>query len=111
MSKTHSSSPHRFAVALSFPGERRNYVEQVSNARLPSFGGEQGNARICVLVHIPRVPTPAPVSRSSAPSHLNPARTVNAQPGQHSKRNNNPHKRKMLFLLPNGSSPTKESPQ
>ena len=46
MSDTDSSERRRFAIALSFPGERRDYVEQVANALLPAFGGEQGKARI-----------------------------------------------------------------
>jgi hypothetical protein len=46
MSKTDSSERRRFAIALSFPGERREYVEQVASALLPEFGGEQGKARI-----------------------------------------------------------------
>jgi tetratricopeptide (TPR) repeat protein len=46
MTKTDASSPRRFAIALSFPGERRKYVEQVANALLPAFGGEPGKARI-----------------------------------------------------------------
>jgi hypothetical protein len=33
MSNTDSSKRRRFAIALSFPGERREYVEQVANAR------------------------------------------------------------------------------
>jgi hypothetical protein len=37
----------RFAVALSFPGERREYVERVARALLPSFGGEiEGKSKI-----------------------------------------------------------------
>jgi len=46
MSNTDSSRRRRFAIALSFPGERREYVEQVANALLPAFGGEQGKSRI-----------------------------------------------------------------
>ena len=46
MSDTDSPKHRRFAIALSFPGERRDYVEQVANALLPAFGGEQGKARI-----------------------------------------------------------------
>jgi hypothetical protein len=46
MSNTDSSKPRRFAIALSFPGERREYVEQVANALLPAFGGEKGKSRI-----------------------------------------------------------------
>src|SRR5882724_7988163 len=46
MSNTDSSKRRRFAIALSFPGERREYVEQVANALLPAFGGEQGRSRI-----------------------------------------------------------------
>jgi len=46
MSTTDSSKRRRFAIALSFPGERREYVEQVANALLPAFGGEKGKARI-----------------------------------------------------------------
>src|SRR5258707_5782555 len=46
MSNTDSSERRRFAIALSFPGERRDYVEQVANALLPAFGGDQGKARI-----------------------------------------------------------------
>ena len=38
MSGTDSSN-RRFAIALSFPGERREYVEQVAKALLPAFGG------------------------------------------------------------------------
>lgn len=41
MSNTDSSKRRRFAIALSFPGERREYVEQVANALLPAFGGEK----------------------------------------------------------------------
>jgi TIR domain len=36
----------RFAIAFSFPGEHRNYVEQVARALLSAFGGEQGKSRI-----------------------------------------------------------------
>jgi hypothetical protein len=39
MSNTDSSKRRRFAIALSFPGERYEYVEQVVNALLPAFGG------------------------------------------------------------------------
>jgi hypothetical protein len=46
MNNTDSSGRRRFAIALSFPGERRQYVERVANALLPAFGGEQGKARI-----------------------------------------------------------------
>jgi len=46
MSNTDSSERRQFAIALSFPGERRKYVEQVANALLPAFGGGQGKARI-----------------------------------------------------------------
>jgi len=46
MSNTDSSKRRRFAIALSFPGERRAYVEQVANALLPAFGGEKGKSRI-----------------------------------------------------------------
>jgi len=46
MSKTDSSKRRQFAIALSFPGERREYVEQVANALLPAFGGEQGKSLI-----------------------------------------------------------------
>ncbi|MEA2240059.1 MAG: hypothetical protein QOC81_4783 [Thermoanaerobaculia bacterium] len=46
MSDTDSSKHRRFAIALSFPGERREYVEQVANALLPAFGGEQGKSLI-----------------------------------------------------------------
>jgi len=46
MSNNDSSRRRRFAIALSFPGERREYVEQVANALLPTFGGEKGKARI-----------------------------------------------------------------
>jgi hypothetical protein len=46
MSNTDSSKRRRFAIALSFPGERREYVEQVANALLSAFGGEQGKLRI-----------------------------------------------------------------
>jgi hypothetical protein len=41
MSDTDSSKRRRFAIALSFPGERREYVEEVANALLPAFGGEK----------------------------------------------------------------------
>jgi tetratricopeptide (TPR) repeat protein len=41
-----SSNLRRFAIAMSFPGERRDYVEQVAKALLPAFGGEEGKARI-----------------------------------------------------------------
>jgi tetratricopeptide (TPR) repeat protein len=42
-----STKSRRFAVAFSFPGEYRDYVERVARALLPSFGGdEQGKARI-----------------------------------------------------------------
>ena len=41
MSNTDSSKRRRFAIALSFPGERREYVEKVANALLPAFGGEK----------------------------------------------------------------------
>jgi tetratricopeptide (TPR) repeat protein len=41
MSDTDSSKRRRFAIALSFPGERREYVEQVANALLPSFGDDK----------------------------------------------------------------------
>jgi hypothetical protein len=34
------SSSHRFAIALSFPGERRGYVEAVARLLLPAFGGD-----------------------------------------------------------------------
>ncbi len=46
MSNTDSSKRRRFAIALSFPGERREYVEQVANALLPALGGEQCKSRI-----------------------------------------------------------------
>src|SRR5260370_9618437 len=46
MSNSDSSKRRRFAIALSFPGERREYVEQVANALLPAFGGEKGRSRI-----------------------------------------------------------------
>ncbi|MEA2414657.1 MAG: hypothetical protein QOI58_1314 [Thermoanaerobaculia bacterium] len=46
MSNTDSSERRRFAIALSFPGERRDYVEQVANALLPAFGGDKGKSRI-----------------------------------------------------------------
>jgi tetratricopeptide (TPR) repeat protein len=46
MSNTDSSERRRFSIALSFPGERREYVEQVANALLAAFGGERGKARI-----------------------------------------------------------------
>jgi len=46
MNNTDSSKRRRFAIALSFPGERREYVERVANALLPAFGGEQGKAQI-----------------------------------------------------------------
>ena len=46
MSNTDSTARRRFAIALSFPGERREYVEQVAKALLPAFGGEKGKARI-----------------------------------------------------------------
>jgi hypothetical protein len=45
MSNTNSVN-RRFAIALSFPGERREYVEQVAKALLPAFGGEEGKVRI-----------------------------------------------------------------
>ena len=32
--------PRRYAIAFSFPGERREYVERVARALLPAFGGE-----------------------------------------------------------------------
>ncbi|MBK9140380.1 MAG: SEL1-like repeat protein [Verrucomicrobia bacterium] len=39
--------PRRYAIAFSFPGERREYVERVARALLPAFGGEtDGKARI-----------------------------------------------------------------
>jgi len=38
MSDTDSCERRRFAIALSFPGEWRQYVEQVANALLPAFG-------------------------------------------------------------------------
>jgi len=38
MSNPDSSERRRFAIALSFPGEWREYVEQVANALLPAFG-------------------------------------------------------------------------
>jgi hypothetical protein len=39
--------PRRFAIAFSFPGKRRKYVEQVALALLPAFGGDDaGKARI-----------------------------------------------------------------
>ena len=42
-----SANPRRFAIALSFPGEHRDYVEQVAKALLPAFGGgELGKARV-----------------------------------------------------------------
>jgi len=41
MNNPDSSAPRRFAIALSFPGERRDYVEQVAKALLPAFGGER----------------------------------------------------------------------
>jgi hypothetical protein len=46
VSGTDSSNVRRFAIALSFPGERREYVEQVAKALLPAFGGDEGKARI-----------------------------------------------------------------
>src|SRR3954468_13924643 len=46
MSNSDSSERRRFAIALSFPGERRDYVEQVASALLPAFGGEKGKAQI-----------------------------------------------------------------
>ncbi|HEV7571755.1 MAG TPA: hypothetical protein VGQ21_09675 [Thermoanaerobaculia bacterium] len=46
MKNTDSPERRRFAIALSFPGERRDYVEQVANALLPAFGGEKGKAHI-----------------------------------------------------------------
>ncbi|MEO8382804.1 MAG: hypothetical protein ABI779_24310 [Acidobacteriota bacterium] len=45
--RTNSSNWHRFAIALSFPCERREYVEQVAKSLLPAFGdGEQGKSLI-----------------------------------------------------------------
>lgn len=42
-----SPKPRRFAVAFSFPGPHRAYVERVARALLPAFGGgDQGKARI-----------------------------------------------------------------
>ena len=44
---TSATSPSRpFAIALSFPGEHRDYVEQVALALLPALGGEHGKARV-----------------------------------------------------------------
>jgi len=44
---TDADTPRRFAIALSFPGEHRKYVEQVAMALLPAFGGgDQGKARV-----------------------------------------------------------------
>jgi hypothetical protein len=45
---TQDDRPHtrRFAIAFSFPGEHRDFVEQVAIALLPDFGGEKGKARI-----------------------------------------------------------------
>ncbi len=37
-----SAMKSRTTIFLSFPGERREYVEQIANALLPAFGGEQG---------------------------------------------------------------------
>ncbi len=42
-----AAARRRFAVAFSFPGEHRAYVEQVAAALAPAFGGgDQGKARI-----------------------------------------------------------------
>ena len=41
-----SSTSRRFAIALTFPGEHRDYVEQVATSLLTAFGGVQGKARI-----------------------------------------------------------------
>ena len=46
MNNPDSSAPRRFAIALSFPGERRDYFEQVAKALLPAFGGKEGKTRI-----------------------------------------------------------------
>ena len=40
MNTTDSSNPRRFAIGLSFPGEKREYVEQVAEALLPAFAGQ-----------------------------------------------------------------------
>lgn len=45
-SKSQPPEERRFAIAFSFPGEHRGYVEQVANALLPAFGGESGKSRI-----------------------------------------------------------------
>lgn len=42
MSKNDSSVLRRFAIALSFPGERREYAERIAKALLSAFRGEQG---------------------------------------------------------------------
>jgi hypothetical protein len=62
MSNTDSSKRRRFAIALSFPGERREYVEQVANALLPAFGGEQGR----IFRAAPRMPGDRPPGRKRA---------------------------------------------
>ena len=41
-----SSGSRRFAIALSFPGEHRDYVKQVAVALLPAFGGVPGKDRV-----------------------------------------------------------------
>lgn len=44
---TDSPSSRQFAVSFSFPGEYRDYVEQVATALLPAFGGgDAGKARV-----------------------------------------------------------------
>src|SRR6185295_19069374 len=44
---TKSSSSRKFAIAFSFPGEHRAYVEKIANALLPAFGGgEEAKTRI-----------------------------------------------------------------
>jgi len=41
------TKPRRFAIALSFPGKHREYVEKVARALLPAFGGDEaGQARV-----------------------------------------------------------------
>jgi hypothetical protein len=62
MSNTDSSKRRRFAVALSFPGERREYVEQVANALLPAFGGRRRKEEVedaeAALKHLGNAPRP-----------------------------------------------------
>ena len=36
-----SSGPHRFAIALSFPGEQRDFVEQVAGHLAAAFGKDR----------------------------------------------------------------------